>query len=311
MRAARALGHACRLVNVVGWIALGGTGRRARDARDWSTGSAPDFVIVTRHAILAGGARAPGRLRAAARRAFWYFDLQPKPARAPRARARRRSGMYVTSLLAGRRVPRGRHAPACASSRRGGSGARRRPATRVPPALSSATRASSAPGQYPHRHDVLRAVADAWPAADPRTGLGGRRPIFRSPAVRSTVADSREVIARRRDLRSAPTRMPAGAADAPRLEPDVEGARLRRVLPRPLGSRTSTSSRGTATHCAWYRDLAEAVALAERYLAAPEERAPDRDGRSGARAEPPHLRPSSRAAARRPAYGFTPPQTSV
>jgi hypothetical protein len=76
VRAARALGHACRLVNVVGWsrYARNFAGRIARYLTDEFE---PEFLILTRHAIELG----EPSLKAILRRrpaVFWYFDFEPK-----------------------------------------------------------------------------------------------------------------------------------------------------------------------------------------------------------------------------------------
>ena len=78
VRAARALGHDSRLVNVVGWRRYAGplAGRAVRTLTD---AFAPDFVILTRHAILAGAPALRALLRGR-EAAFWYFDLEPTPA---------------------------------------------------------------------------------------------------------------------------------------------------------------------------------------------------------------------------------------
>jgi spore maturation protein CgeB len=76
VRAARSLGHECRLVNVVGW---------SRYAGPWSSRIAsyraeafePDFVLLTRHAIELGEPSIRSLLRNRPG-VFWYFDLEPK-----------------------------------------------------------------------------------------------------------------------------------------------------------------------------------------------------------------------------------------
>jgi spore maturation protein CgeB len=153
VRAARSLGHACRLVNVVGWSryvgALAGRMIRYRaDAFD------PDFVLVTRHAMLAGepALRAIIRGREAA---FWYFDLQPTPQVIALGRLVGR--MYTTYLG---RVEQYRAAgiPHVGFLPQGVDPALDRPEVRAPDDYRcDASFVGS--GQYPHRYPVLRAVA--------------------------------------------------------------------------------------------------------------------------------------------------------
>ena len=100
-RAARELGHACRLINVVTWARYAGPFapraiRYAAEAYD------PEFVLLTRHAILAGAPALRALLRGR-RAAFWYFDLPFRPQ--VLALARLVGSMYVTSPGAGRSLP--------------------------------------------------------------------------------------------------------------------------------------------------------------------------------------------------------------
>jgi hypothetical protein len=92
-RAARKLGHDCRLVNAVTWTRYAGP-FAPRAIRYAVESYDPDFVVLTRHAILAGEAELRALLRGR-RAAFWYFDLPPKPA--VLALARLVGSLYVTS----------------------------------------------------------------------------------------------------------------------------------------------------------------------------------------------------------------------
>lgn len=77
VRAARALGHACRLVNVVTWsrYARPAAGRIARYLTDQFE---PEFLVLTRHAIELGEASLKAIVRGR-QATFWYFDFEPKP----------------------------------------------------------------------------------------------------------------------------------------------------------------------------------------------------------------------------------------
>ena len=76
-RAARTLGHECRLINVVGWCRL--TGRwSGRIVAKLVNTFQPDVLILTRHAIELGD-DAVRRMARGRTSVFWYFDLEPKP----------------------------------------------------------------------------------------------------------------------------------------------------------------------------------------------------------------------------------------
>jgi hypothetical protein len=153
LRAARSLGHACHLVNVVGWSRYAGP-LAGRAIRYLSDAFEPDFVLLTRHAILAGEPplRAILRGRDAA---FWYFDPQPRPEVVALGRLVGR--MYITYLAqvddyraAG--IQQVRFLP------QGVDPARDFPAATAPSdLLCDASFVGS--GQYPHRYAVMRAVA--------------------------------------------------------------------------------------------------------------------------------------------------------
>src|ERR671932_740099 len=76
VRAARALGHACRLVNVVGISRFAGP-FRGRIARYLTDSQDPEFLIFTRHAIELGEPTIRDLVRGRTA-IFWYFDLEPK-----------------------------------------------------------------------------------------------------------------------------------------------------------------------------------------------------------------------------------------
>jgi Glycosyl transferases group 1 len=76
VRAARALGHQCASINVVGWTRYAGplAGRLVRYLTD---AFGPDFVLATRHAIELGETTLR-QILVGRTSVFWYFDLAPK-----------------------------------------------------------------------------------------------------------------------------------------------------------------------------------------------------------------------------------------
>ncbi|MDQ3222797.1 MAG: DUF3880 domain-containing protein, partial [Gemmatimonadota bacterium] len=94
VRAARALGHDCRLVDVVRWRRY--TGSWSGPLVSYFAHSfEPDFILLTRHAVELG-LPVLQRLLRGRRAAFWYFDFEPKENVLRLGRTVRT--MYVTSL---------------------------------------------------------------------------------------------------------------------------------------------------------------------------------------------------------------------
>lgn len=263
-RAARASGHRCRLVNVVGWSRYAGPAA-PRVVRYLVEAFEPDFLLLTRHAMLAGEPtlRALTRDR---RAAFWYFDPQPKPAVLTLARIVGR--MYVTYLaqIDGYRaagVQEVRFLP------QGVDPAIDYPApTTRPEYVCHASFVGS--GQYPYRHAVLREVARACrlqirgPGWDRDSDL----PIAGGPVRGERL---REVI------RGA--RISLGASAHPEQDADRASAsnRMWKILGCGgfyLGPHVQDIEYFAAggRHCAWYRSTADAVEQIHHYLSAPDER---------------------------------------
>ena len=266
VRAARALGHTSRLVDVVGWTRYAGplAGRAVRLVTD---AFAPDFVVLTRHAIRLGEPTLRAVLHGR-ERAFWYFDFHPKTAVLALARLAER--MYVTSLsevdtfrAAGITsvgfLPQGVDPDQDYPS-----------ATHRPGDACDASFVGS--GQYPHRYPILRAVAAVarlqirgpfWAAAPsdlPVAGgpVHGRRlaEVIRGAAISLGGNAHAEQDGARA---SASNRMwkvlgAGGFYLGPRV-PDIE--------------RLAAGGR----HCAWYESPADAAAQVQHYLARPGERA--------------------------------------
>jgi hypothetical protein len=266
VRAARALGHECRLVNVVGWSRRLGplAGRAVRYLAD---AFAPDFVVLTRHAILAGEPALRAVLRGR-KRVFWYFDLQPKPAVLALARVTDRMAVTGASHV---EVFRAAGIPVVQFVPQGVD-----PMRDVPAATARAGDVCDlsfvGSGQYPHRYRVLRAVTAA-----------GRLQI-RGPG-----------------WEHAPPDLPVagGPVYGRRLAQVIRGAAISlgaHAFAEQDGGRASASNRMWkifgcggfylgpwvedmdcfavgGRHCAWHRSPAEAAELARHYLDRPEERA--------------------------------------
>ena len=266
VRAARALGHASRLVDVVGWSRYAGplAGRAVRLVTD---AFAPDFVVLTRHAIRLGEPHLRALLRGR-ERAFWYFDLQPKAAVLALARLAER--MYVTSLS---EVDTFRSAgiPSVQFLPQGVDPDLDVPALAFPPG-DACDASFVGSGQYAHRYAVLRAVAAAcrlqirgpfWDAAPPDLPVAG------GPVHGRRLAEV---------IRGAAISLGANA------HAEQDGARasasnrMWKVLGHGgfyLGQRVPDIEHFAAggRHCAWYDSPADAAAQARDYLARPEERA--------------------------------------
>lgn len=151
-RAAWSLGHACRLVNAVGWRrALGPLGHAMTERL--VAQFEPDIILVTRHAMLLGETRLR-RLFSGGRSAFWFFDHAPHPGTLELARLV--DEFYVTGRGQVTRyqeagLPNVRWLP------QGVDPDRDRPAP--PRARYMCDVSFIGSGPYPYRWEVLRAVA--------------------------------------------------------------------------------------------------------------------------------------------------------
>lgn len=95
-RAVRALGHPCRLINVVSWTQNLGWLAAPLLARQVESFE-PDAVILGRHAILLGEQRL-SRLIRGRYSAFWYFDLRVPPLQDVLTLGRMVDAMFTTYL---------------------------------------------------------------------------------------------------------------------------------------------------------------------------------------------------------------------
>jgi hypothetical protein len=272
VRAARSLGHACHLVNVVGWSRYAGPWC-GRIAGFLAEAFEPDFLIFTRHAIELGEPAIKSLLRSRPG-VFWYFDLEPREKVLRLGRLVKR--MYVTVLgqielfrTAG--VEQVEFLPQAVD-----------PSRDVP--------ADDAPGRY--RCDT--------------SFVGSGHATYRYEVLRAVAAVSRLQI-RGPGWRDAPSDLPVagGPVHGKRLAQVIRGAEISlgaSSYPAHDTERFSASNRmwtilgcqgfylgryvegiesfaADGRHCAWYRTPAEAAELVRHYLDHPVER--ERIARAG------------------------------
>lgn len=265
-RAARALGHPSRLVDALGWRRR--LGRFApRLIRHLVDSFEPDVIILTHHAAAAGEA-AIHAMVLGRRSVFWYFDFKPTPNALMLGRA---AGSMRVTYLAQLDAYRAAGIPDVGFLPQGLDPEVDKPARRSP-ARFRCDVSFVGSGQYPHRYDVLRAVAascrlqirgPSWEEAPrelPVAGgaVYGRRfaQVVRGAAI-SLGADS--LPAQAEDQASASNRMwKIMGCGGFYLGPFVDG------IERMARDRV---------HCAWYRGPAHAVELVHEFLGDPDHRA--------------------------------------
>jgi hypothetical protein len=265
-RAIRALGHACRLVNAVGWMRhTGSIGGRA--VRYLTDSFEPDFVLLTRHAIQVGESTLQALLQGRTG-AFWYFDLQPRSEAL--ALGRLAGKMYTTSLsevapLRAAGVPWVGFLPQGVDPDADAPAPSARPEDRCDVSFVGS-------GQYPHRYPVLRAVSavarlqlrgPGWDQAPPDLPVAG------GPVYGSRLAQV---------VKGAAISLGANA----HAEQDSARASASNRMWKVLGCGGFFLGRWVedieqfakgGRHCAWYRSPADAGDQVRRYLGDPEERA--------------------------------------
>ena len=265
MRAARELGHACRLVNVVGWW------RHARPLapraiRYLAEAFEPDLVLLTRHAILAGEPTIRALLRGRDG-VFWYFDPQPKPAVLELGRI---VGRMYTTYLAQVESYRAAGIPQVQFLPQGVDPARDFPATAAPSEYLCDTSFVGS-GQYPHRYAVLRAVAAV--SRLQLRGPGWERAPGDLPVAGGSVHGRRL----RQVIRGAAISLGANAHP----EQDADRASASNRMWKILGCggfylgpyvRDIEWFATDRLHCAWYRSAEDAADQARHYLGRPDER---------------------------------------
>lgn len=272
VRAARALGHSCRLVNVVRW---------RRYAGAWSgplvsyftQSFEPDFVLLTRHAIDLGET-ALKRLLRGRQAAFWYFDFE---ARKQVLRLGQTAGrMYVTCL------PHVDYYRAAGVEEvyflpQGVDPESDIPAERAPRQYHCDVSFVGS-GHATHRYAVLRAVAaagrmqirgHAWKTAP------ADLPVAGGPVYGNRLSQV---------IRGASISLGANSHPAQDTQRASVSNRMWKVLGNGgfyLGRRVADieSFAKDGLHCAWYRDEAHAAELTRYYLAQPEAR--DRIAQAG------------------------------
>jgi len=263
--AVRALGHACRLVNVVGWSRYGGP-LSSRAIQYLADSFEPDFVLLTRHAILAGESAVRAILRGRDR-AFWYFDVQPSERVLALGRLAER--MYVTSFSQVA-VLRAAGIPAVGFLPQGVDPDRDVPAAAARPEdLCDASFVGS--GQYPHRWPVLRAAAAAGRLQIRGPGWGQAPPDL--PVVGGQVRGRRLA----QVIRGAAISLGANAhaeQDAARASASNRMWKVFGCGGFYLGPWVEDIERFAAAgrHCAWYRSPGDAADQVHHYLARPDER---------------------------------------
>jgi hypothetical protein len=265
VRALRGMGHRCRFVNVVGWSRYAGA-LAGRAVRYLSEAFEPDFVLLTRHAILAGEPSLRALLRGR-EAALWYFDFQPKPPVIALGRLVGR--MYVTYLAQvedyrARGIEEVRFLPQGVD-----------PAVDYPvggaPAAYTCDVSFVGSGQYPYRHDLLRSIASVC------------RLQIRGPSWDKASGDLPVV---------------GGPVHGERLRQVIHGAAISlgaSAYPEQDADRASASNRmwkimgcggfylgpyvrdieyfaSDRRHCAWYHSIVDAVELVRHYLGTPDER---------------------------------------
>lgn len=265
-RAALSLGHDCRLVDASGWTRrLGAAG--AVIARRLVESFEPEFLLVTRHAIRLG-APAIGELVRGRTAAFWYFDAAPRAEVLELGRAI--GTMYITyrgQLEAYRAagIERVEFMP------QGLDPVVDRPAASAPSAYGCDVSFVGS-GQYPHRHELLRAVAgvcrlqirgpgwDNAPGDLPVAGGAVRGREFARVVRGAAISLGASAVPEQdRDHASASNRMwKVLGCGGLYLGPHVDGIE-------------HFARHGE--HCLWFRGADEAVALVREYLGDPGARA--------------------------------------
>lgn len=267
VRAARGMGHPCRLVDVAGWYRrLGGLadGLVMRLVQ----GFRPDAVVFTRQAHRLE----PERVRELiAERAggVWYFDYAPAPTPELLGLARAAGRLFVT-CHAQVDAYRAAGIPSVFFLPQAVDPAYDRPARRVP-SRYRCDLSFVGSGQYTHRHDLLRRLADVgrlqvrgpgWEEARDLPIAGG--PVWGRRFARVVAGAAISVGAH-----AVPGQERQSACDSNRIW-KVLGCGGFYLGPWQPGSDAFARD---GEHCVWYRSIEEAVGLAERYLTRPRERA--------------------------------------
>lgn len=226
----------------------------------------PDFVLLTRHAILAGESALRAVLKGR-ERAFWYFDAEPT---APVLELGRLAGrMYVTGYSLAAEV-RGAGVPWVGFLPQGVDPVQDAPARSSRPEYACDVSFVGS-GQYPHRWTVLRAVAAAARLEIRGPGWGQAPPDL--PVAGGPVRGRRLA----QVIRGAAISLGANAYAAQDAARASASNRMWKILGCGgfyLGPWVEDIERFAAggRHCAWYRSPDDAADQVRHYLARPDER---------------------------------------
>jgi hypothetical protein len=263
VRAVRALGHASMLVDAARWRRLGPLAGPA--VRRLVRAYAPDVVILTRYAADLDdetlAAVTQGRSTA-----LWFFDLVQDPHERIVRLGRAAGTMYVTcpsqiDLYRASGVATVRFLPQAADP------AIDRPATRARPRYRCDVSFVGS-GQYPHRHALLRRVAQVCDLQIRGPGwedLAGELPVAGGPVRGGRFAQA---------VRGAAISLGAVATPSQACERACASNRMWKVMgcggfylgPRVPGIEHFARD---GEHCAWYDSPDHALDLVREYLAAP------------------------------------------
>ncbi|HZA98364.1 MAG TPA: glycosyltransferase [Gemmatimonadales bacterium] len=265
VRAARMLGHTCRLVSAVGWPRM--AGRFGRRIGAYLVESfEPDFLIFTRHAIELGEPTLRRIVRGRPT-VFWYFDPHPKEKVVQLGRL---VGSMCITYLAQVGWYRAAGIPEVRFLPQGVDPERDAPAESFPPQYGCETSFVGS-GQYTHRYAVLRAVAGV-------SRLQIRGPGWSNAPTDLPVAGG-PVYGKRlaQVIRGAAISLGASA----HAEQDLDRASASNRMWKILGCggfylgpyvREIDHFAKDGVHCAWYGDADHAVELTRQHLEDPHRR---------------------------------------
>jgi Glycosyl transferases group 1 len=265
VRAAHALGHQCRSVDVVAWLRYAGSWA-SRIVRYLTDSFEPDFLLVTRHTIELEEKTLKALLASRAS-AFWYFDLEPKE---KVLRLGRMVGKMYTTYFGQLDTYRQAGMSAVGFLPQGVDPEGDAPAGSVPRAYQCETSFVGS-GQSSYRYDVLRAVATV-------SRLQIRGPGWEQAPADLPVAGG-PVYGRRLARVICGAAISLGASSYPGQDRERFSASNRMwkifgcggfYLGRKVEGIESFAQHGH--HCAWYNDAEHAAELVRYYLDRPQER---------------------------------------